>query len=257
MEMSDPHLVTEDSAMQGSAIFEEGTSSIPKKKQSKVSLMTILLILIVRQSQNDMLHEWLEKQDEYMATLLDFEDIGSEISCAHCRQSALPLFRCSTCLQPTNYCQRCIVQRHQFMPFHRVLSWDLSAGCFQKTSLQELGLISRLGHNTTQHACNNYGSLGSMTVIHSNGLHTISIQFCTCPGAKSSDLQLFAFRLFPATVAFPQTAFSFEVLEQFRFHHLEGKGSVYTFMNSLYRLTDNTGCSKIEVCACWYLSMMY
>jgi hypothetical protein len=36
MEMSDPHLVTEDSALQRSAIFE-GISSIPKKKQSKVS----------------------------------------------------------------------------------------------------------------------------------------------------------------------------------------------------------------------------
>jgi hypothetical protein len=184
-----------------------------------------------------------------MAALLDFEDIGSEISCAHCHQSALPLFRCSTCLQTANYCRSCIVRRHQSMPFHRILSWDSFNGCFRNTSLQELGLISKLGHNTTQHSCDTYGALCSLTVIHSNGIHTISIQFCTCPGAKSSDLQLFAFRLFPATVGFPQTAFSFEVLEQFRFHHLEGKGSVYTFMNSLYRLTDNTGCSKIEVCA--------
>jgi hypothetical protein len=38
MEMSDPHLVTEDSALQRSAIFE-GISSVPKKKQSKVSSM--------------------------------------------------------------------------------------------------------------------------------------------------------------------------------------------------------------------------
>lgn len=193
-----------------------------------------------------MLHEWLEKQDEYMATLLDFEDVGSKICCAHCWKTALPLFRCSTCLQPANYCQSCMVQRHHSMPFHRILSWDSLSGCFRKVSLEELGLILRLGHNNAQRCCA-HSALCSMTVIHSNGLHNISIQFCTCPGAKSLDLQLFAFRLFPATVAFPQTAFSFEVLEQFRFHHLEGKGSVYTFMNSLYRLTDNTGCSKIEV----------
>jgi hypothetical protein len=41
--------------------------------------------------------------------------------------------------------------------------------------------------------------------------------------------------------------FSFAVLEKFRYHHLEGKGNAYTFMNALYRLTDDTGRVGSEV----------
>jgi len=182
-----------------------------------------------------------------MTALLDFEGLGHAAFCHLCSQNGGPFYHCLTCLGNARFCQVCIVQIHCTMPFHRVELWDPLAGCFRRTSLSALGLILMLGHRNQSSSCPTPGATGSVTVIHSNGMHDLSVQFCGCTDSKSPDLQLFAFRLFPATVNLPQTAFSFEVLEQFRFLHLEGKTSVYTFMKSISRLTDDTGYRKTEV----------
>jgi len=182
-----------------------------------------------------------------MNALLNLEDIGDALSCCRCNQSQCPLFRCNTCLGTVSYCQGCIVKMHQEMPLHRVSLWDPTAGCFQSTSLAELGLVLNLSHNALYSVCPNPSSLHGITVIHTNGIHNISVQFCNCPQSQSADLQLFNEKLFSASTRLPQTAFSFAVLEQFRYYHLESKGSAYVFMNTLCRLTDDTGCIRVEV----------
>ena len=195
-----------------------------------------------------MLNEWLTKEDEYIDALLDFEDIGKVLLCGHCNRDNKPLFRCAACIGTSCYCKDCTVLMHRENPFHRIALWDQASGCFRDTSLAAIGLVVILGHVAPYIVCPNPGSLLGLTAVHTNGIHNISIQSCECPHAKSLDLQLFDQRLFPASVHSPQTAFSFTVLEQFRYHHLEGKGSAYTFMNALYRLTDDTGCMEVEVC---------
>jgi CxC2 like cysteine cluster associated with KDZ transposases len=182
-----------------------------------------------------------------MTILLDFEDIGSKLTCSGCNGASQRLFCCSTCQGKTIYCHVCIVYAHRKMPFHRVSVWDFRSGCFQQTSLAALGLViplCRSSHNTT---CLQPGSTQNLTVIHTNGIHNLTIQYCACAISQPLDLQIFAARLFPASIQLPQTAFSFEVLEQFRFHHFEGKTSAYIFMNALYRLTDDTGATVVEV----------
>lgn len=52
------------------------------------------------------------------------------------------------------------------------------------------------------------------------------------------DIQLFTFKLFAASMISPKTAFTFQVLEQFRMLNLEGKTSAYTFTKMLARLTS-------------------
>lgn len=190
--------------------------------------------------------EWFTKAGDYIAALLDFEDVGNMLSCGLCNQPNQHLFRCSTCLGKSNYCQRCTVHLHRGLPFHRVARWDQQMGCFTSTSLGYLGAQLNLC-KSFQYACPNPGLTSNLTVVHTNGFHDLPVQFCGCLHSPTPDLQLFGFRLFPATVNLPQTAFSFEVLEQFRYHHLVGKISAYTFMDALSRLTDDTGCMAVEV----------
>jgi hypothetical protein len=193
------------------------------------------------------MNEWADKQDDYLSVLLEFEDIGDMLSCTQCKEETTRLFSCSTCLSKIPRCKSCMLQGHTAMPFHRIALWDALLGCYRDTSLGDIGLVLELGHITDSSICFSASSACNLTVIHSNGIHNISVRFCSCPRSRSSDLQLFAHRLFPATINLPQTAFTFEVLEQFRYHHLEGKGSVYSFMNSIERLTDDYGQSKVEV----------
>jgi hypothetical protein len=193
-----------------------------------------------------MLNDWLAKEDAYMDAFLDFEDIGKAILCGHCNEAMHPLFHCKTCIGNANYCQDCIVRTHEGTPFHRIAAWDETTGCFQDVSLAGIGLVLKLGHTAPYNICPNLGSPLGITTVHTNGLHSITVQPCYCSCAKSLDLQLFDMGLFSASVQAPQTAFSFAVLEQFRYYHLEGKGSAYTFMNALYRLTDDTGRVGLE-----------
>lgn len=53
--------------------------------------------------------------------------------------------------------------------------------------------------------------------------------------------QLLRARWFPATVSSPQTAATFNLLEYFQLLTFESKASVFEYLNSLSRRTDNTG----------------
>jgi len=194
-----------------------------------------------------MTNAWLSKKDIYMSTLLEFEALGQDVCCARCEQVTPSPFRCLTCLGCTKYCQTCMVHVHCLTPFHRIVSWSQSSRCFVDTSLAVLSLILDLGPAKCCPNCTSSASTGNITVVHTNGIHEISARFHICSHSPSQDIQLFAFRLFPATVNSPQTAFSFELLEQFHFHHLEGKGSAYSFMNAISRLTSDDGHRKVEV----------
>jgi hypothetical protein len=164
------------------------------------------------------------------------------------------LFRCRTCLGSADYCQLCLVRRHESMPFHRIAAWNQDSGCFLSTSLAQLGLILDLGHATHDSDCPRSPSLASVTAVHTNGIHDVTIRFSLCCGSPSLDLQLLANCLFPSTVTSPNSAFSFELLEQFHYHHLEGKWSAYSFMNAISRLTNDTGNRKVEVSSLFWPS---
>ena len=47
--------------------------------------------------------------------------------------------------------------------------------------------------------------------------------------------------MFPASVAQPRTAFTFDVLELFHHQTLQGKTTAWDFYNALAHFTDNSG----------------
>lgn len=74
-------------------------------------------------------------------------------------------------------------------------------------------------------------------VVHSNGLHYISMVSCPCRNANSLHLDLFAAQLLPTSFKRIQTLFTAQVLDLFRLSNLELKASAYQFYQLLRRLT--------------------
>jgi hypothetical protein len=118
-------------------------------------------------------------------------------------------------------------------------------GFFQRTSLQELGLIFYLGHQHT--ACPLAKSSQQILVIDMNGIHHLSVQFCACedaPGWVDHYRQLLRMRWYPATFDRPQTAFTFDLLNTYHKLTLQGKLNLYDFYSSIVQKTDNCGRKK-------------
>ncbi|KAK1227310.1 hypothetical protein PQX77_009695 [Marasmius sp. AFHP31] len=78
-----------------------------------------------------------------------------------------------------------------------------------------------------------------ITVVDCNGIHTVKVVFCECPGVGNWFQQLLEARLFPATVDIPQTVFTFDVLRDFHLHTLSSKKTPYDFLYALRMKTDN------------------
>ncbi|VDC00600.1 unnamed protein product [Peniophora sp. CBMAI 1063] len=83
----------------------------------------------------------------------------------------------------------------------------------------------------------------NFTVIHTNGVHQIPVDFCGCErGAKVPyHIQLMRLRLWPATCVDPETATTLEALDQFTRISLIGRLNVYDYYRALEAATDGAG----------------
>jgi hypothetical protein len=81
----------------------------------------------------------------------------------------------------------------------------------------------------------------STTVIFvdTTGIFKRRVQWCLCSTAPGPDIQLLQMRFFPASLINPKTAFSFNVLEQFRIEAMESKTSALSFYSKLCQVTNN------------------
>jgi hypothetical protein len=133
---------------------------------------------------------------------------------------------------------------HRGTPLHRIKRWN---GRFmEETALSKLGLIIYFGHEGA--ACPMAMTTHTLAVLHIDGFHTFLVVFCACELSPPPHLQLFENKLFSASIDSPKTVFTFELLRHFRIHHLESKGSAFSYIQSLYRLTNDEGSSEIPVC---------
>lgn len=84
-----------------------------------------------------------------------------------------------------------------------------------------------------------------LTVIASNGVHKLRIQWCNCSQSVGSGhkhwVQLLRTRLFLASYSSPQTAVTFDCLKTFHALTVQGKLTGFEFYQSVINLTDNTG----------------
>ena len=86
-------------------------------------------------------------------------------------------------------------------------------------------------------------------VFDTSGIHAVNVDYCDCPGDNPLDrrTQLLRQGWFPVTFSRPNTVFTFDCLDTFHEHTLQGKGNLYDFYNLLLRKTDNANVSDTVV----------
>jgi hypothetical protein len=184
------------------------------------------------------------------------QDVGGSCRCGKNPAS----FRCAgleSCFQGHLCCRSCIVEAHTSLPFHRIEQWNGTH--FQATSLQSLGYILHLGHaGELCHNVNHRKTLPrKMVVVHTNGFHKLSVQFCSCYRSPRDAIQLSNAQLFPATIKHPQTAFSFALLDHFHQSTLSSKKSLHDYHDGLVKLTEPVFPQDVPVwryCCCYKLA---
>ncbi|THU75375.1 hypothetical protein K435DRAFT_561253, partial [Dendrothele bispora CBS 962.96] len=146
--------------------------------------------------------------------------------------------RCLDCFIPDLTCPSCCGRRHARNPFHRVLRWNGTH--FEKTSLAKLGLVVQLNHLSMR--CKSWKPCHSnLRVLHTNGIHEVNIQYCTCEREVPPAIQLLRRGIYPSTHEIPKTCATFALLDLLHHLSITSKGSNYDFYHTLERLTDNTG----------------
>ncbi|KAJ3500804.1 hypothetical protein NLJ89_g9630 [Agrocybe chaxingu] len=84
----------------------------------------------------------------------------------------------------------------------------------------------------------------SMHVLHTNGIHEVSIDYCGCDRALPQHIQLLRRRLYPASQLITKNCATFDLLNLLEKLSLTTKASMYDFYRGLEKLTDNTGVHK-------------
>jgi hypothetical protein len=121
---------------------------------------------------------------------------------------------------------------------------------FEGATLARIGLRVQLGHPPGVRCPNPKAGHHDFTVIHTNGLHRVVVDYCECDNlanAGSRRQQLLRREWYPATHTEPQTCCTFRVLQHFHMQTLQGKIMAYNYYSALEKLTDNTGMVPLKV----------
>ncbi|KAK0482876.1 hypothetical protein EDD18DRAFT_1084606 [Armillaria luteobubalina] len=182
--------------------------------------------------------------DDYIAESLRREGHGDAILQSHCAALGCEdtdcTFHCITCRDGRLFCHSCIVSLHVACLTHVIQHWN--SNYFDKVPLCELGLQYQVGHLASEVCPYPRAAFGNcFTIIDTNGIHDVALNFCSCMQKRSFALQLHGSWLFPAMDTEPHTAVTTATLEQFRMLTFIGKISAYEYYHSLVCLMNNTG----------------
>jgi hypothetical protein len=188
------------------------------------------------QSQNDMMREWLLFQDQFQHEMLSLENQGLDALCSSCGQLEEGKYRCVDCYDSHLLCKECCITYHARHPFHSISEWN--GKYFQSTTLQAMGFVLHFGHGGS--ACSSYEKMegGEFTVVDVDRVHTHTVAWCGCGGAPERWKQLLRMKLYPASVQYPKTVFTFRLLQYYGIDTLECGATASSFMTKLKRLTN-------------------
>ncbi|PBK83273.1 hypothetical protein ARMGADRAFT_945299 [Armillaria gallica] len=110
---------------------------------------------------------------------------------------------------------------------------------FKWLTLKDIGLHVKLNHTSMQCQLPVPGHQ-EFKILHGNGIHHITVDYCGCECQLPKHVQLLCHLLFLASQCIPQTAASFQLLEFLHLLSLCTKLSMYDFYRTLEKLTMNT-----------------
>ncbi|KAF8989802.1 hypothetical protein BDZ89DRAFT_974614 [Hymenopellis radicata] len=184
--------------------------------------------------------------DDYLQEFLRLDGLGDNSTrCARCT-SQVPghaEFRCcdEECCGLGLVCRDCCLEFHQVHPLHCIERWGGSY--FEPASLSDLGLSVQLGHPAGFSCPLRHATTRDFTVLHTNGIHTLTIFFCGCLNAPSPYVQLLRRSWYPATPLEPRSATTFTFLQLFHILNTLGKLPAYDAWQALETMTEN--CSHV------------
>nr|GAT48004.1 predicted protein [Mycena chlorophos] len=144
----------------------------------------------------------------------------------------------SSCGEPV--CDSCCAAAHTENPLHWIERWN--GEYYERTSLKALGLRVQLGHPPGEPCSAPQAAHSDFTVIHSTGIHSVSVDFCGCHRCKDSHhAQLLRRRWYPATSDQPRTCFTFVGFDAAHAMSLTSKATLFAHYESLEWLTDGSG----------------
>jgi hypothetical protein len=121
-------------------------------------------------------------------------------------------------------------------------------GRFGRSTLHSLGLHVFIGHAGGSPCPSFKPATSTFTVIHTNGLHRVNLDYCAC---EDCPLQLWQqmmrVRWWPATVTDPQTVATFECLRHFEKVNCSGHITATDYYRALAHMTDCTGLTDLPV----------
>ncbi|KAF9035679.1 hypothetical protein BDZ89DRAFT_1130296 [Hymenopellis radicata] len=178
---------------------------------------------------------------EFLYELLRHKGRGgaNTASCGGCHKPDRAIYRCRECSPTRLFCKACCLAEHVQRPLHIIREWDGIK--FNKVSLRSLGLRVYLGHEDGSRCIMPQINPHPLVVMHTTGLHEVSVRYCNCLEAAPRRIQLLRFGWYPATVHLPATCASMEALELFHALTLNGKLTAYNFYKTLVYLTDALG----------------
>lgn len=217
--------------------------------------------------------EWeRDKRAPYLQCLLEMEAKGPP-TCQACGDSS-ELWRCLDCMAFPKLCRTCIRQIHRRNPLHRVEFWN---GTYWHPSwLWHCGTIICLGHggescpgyqcsqddlerrfledndltNSTLPPSGNGETYGArpdvqtfgagrlITVVHTNGIHSVPAFPCLCQNGKGEDLQLMQMGFYPSSWSDISTVFTFSALKHFDLTKVEAHMSTENYIDILQRMSN-------------------
>ncbi|KAJ7178448.1 hypothetical protein C8R43DRAFT_1084402 [Mycena crocata] len=195
-------------------------------------------------------------RDDYGDALMRLKGRGAWWSngCAICKEPN-PVWRCQDCFGNRMVCSACVMDIHRDEPLHFMEEWE--GDYFRPRTCRDLGLRYQIGHPRGEEcpfihlATRPYEPQATGTdekgfvVLHNNGIHTLDIDFCGCPGAPSDVDQLMNIGWYPATWKSPATVATLSLLRRFHKLNLQARLPAYDFYNTLVLLTNAAGLKKV------------
>ncbi|KAF9019901.1 hypothetical protein BDZ89DRAFT_1093800 [Hymenopellis radicata] len=192
---------------------------------------------------DDPMATWRQYRSHYLDELLRWDGRGgADDKCSLCPASQMPQraeYRCceSECLNLGLLCGICGVKHHKMLPLYWIERWNDTY--YEHCTLHDLGLSVQLGHSADSTCPQRYSTSRDFTVLHNNGIHTISLFFCGCSFAPASYIQLLRVGWWPATPLEPRTALSFTLLRAFHYLNTLGKLPAWDMWQGLQAMSAN------------------
>ncbi|KAF8222307.1 hypothetical protein L208DRAFT_1077656, partial [Tricholoma matsutake] len=175
---------------------------------------------------------WKKYRQEYLDACLILDGHGAT-------------FRCQDCFGYRLYCKACIIECHHDQLLHILEEWKNSF--FHQTTLQNLGLCMQLGHQSWSSCSFHHQGHKDFFILHTNGIHSIDIDFCGCNSAPTPCEQLLEAGWWPSTPLEPQSVASMAVLWSFHILNLQGQISPTDFYQSLEQMMVGNGLSDVPL----------